>query len=65
MEQIVRLASLTEDYHSRAKVLARVMKALLSGDKKAIFFGPSNKDIRASQALLHRDKTIRLRGLVP
>ena len=52
MEQIVRLTSLTKDHHSRARILARVMRAVVSGDRQANAVTPTDKDIRAAQALL-------------
>ena len=52
MEQIVRLTSLTEDYHSRARILARVKRAVLSGHRQATFVMPSNGDSKAAEVLL-------------
>ena len=52
MEKIVRLTSLAKDHHLIARILARVMRAVLSGDKQAIAVKPTEEDIRAAQALL-------------
>ena len=52
MEEIVRLTSLTEGHHSRARILARVMRVVLLGDRQGIVISPAKEDIRAAQAFL-------------
>ena len=52
MEQIVSSSSFTRDHQSSARVLARVMRAVLSGDRQEIVITPTNEDVRAAQALL-------------
>ena len=50
LDQIVRLTNLTEDHHSRAMILARVMRAVLSGDRQAIFVMPTDGDTRCKSS---------------
>ena len=52
LEKIVRLTSLAKDHHSSERILAMVMKAVLSGDRQAIAITQTEEDIRAAQALL-------------
>ena len=52
LEQIVSSSSLTRYQQSSERVLARVMRVVLSGDMQAIIITPSKQDLRAAQALL-------------
>ena len=52
MEQIVRLTKSYRGPSLRARILARAMRAVLTGDRQAIAVTLTDKDIRAAQALL-------------
>ena len=52
MELIVIIISQPKNHNSRARILARVMRAVLSGDRQAIAVTPTDEDITAAQALL-------------